>query len=169
MIHKSNAGGSMGIHIDHFNSTLLGRRRHAYKNLFPSAGSCNITKLDNWPTDAQLKKGLRFLNPCEEHDYGKHIFEELESGYLVATTRAGFYHIVYMGLNDSHFVDNRLERTQFHKRLDADFLILKKSDADPRDLAAAKRIFDTLKGAVERAIPKIPAPPKDAKLLRTHS
>jgi len=45
MIHKSNAGGSMGIHIDHFNSTLLGRRRQRHspsrKFLHRRGHACN--------------------------------------------------------------------------------------------------------------------------------
>jgi len=167
MIHRDYAGGAMGIHIDHFDPTLKGRGRHAYKNLFPSAGSCNVIKNDNWPSPAQQDEGMRFLNPCEEHDYGEHIFEN-EFGYLVATTTEGFYHIVNMGLNDDHFVENRRERTDLLQRLESDLLLLKKSSMLKEEADALRRIIETFKVRICKSIPRIELPPDDAELFETH-
>ncbi len=127
-----------------------------------------MKKSDTWPNKAESDLGMRYLNPCEEIDYGNHIFEDPETGYLVATSTAGFYHIVNMGLNDSHFVDNRKERTEFLMRLEADFLILDNSKADPEEVESAKRIFDTITQAVENSIPKIAPPPQGVVLYKTH-
>lgn len=167
MIHRDYAGGAMGIHIDHFDPTLTGRRRHAYKNLFPSAGSCNVIKNDNWPTREQSRQGMRFLNPCEEHDYGEHIFEN-EFGYLVATSVEGFYHIVNMGLNDDHFVENRKERSELLKRLDFDILILKESRLSSDEVEALKRVIETLKARLLKCIPQIDPSPPDVDVFETH-
>lgn len=168
MIHENKAGGIKGIHIDHFDPTLKGRRRHAYKNLFPSAASCNIKKSDNWPSKTELELGMRFLNPCEEHDYGEHIYEEPETGYLVATTSAGFYHIVHMGLNDSHFVRNRLERTHLIERLEANLFALKDKDIPTQQSISINQILEELNKAKEYSIPAIQAPPLGVYLYRTH-
>lgn len=169
MIHRNKAGGGKGIQIDHFNPTLKGRSRHAYKNLFPSAASCNNKKSNRWPNDAESKKGMRFLNPCEEHDYDEHIFEEPETGYLVATTLAGFYQITYMGLNDSHFVHNRLERKNLIERLENNNLFaLDNPNTPSNELENIKKILTALNEAKDYAILNIQAPPQGVTLYRTH-
>src|SRR5712691_4203012 len=76
MQHRRRAGGSaLLMEIDHFDPTIKGRKRHRYSNLFLASRYCNNKKWKNWPTANERAQGLRFLNCCEEWDYGEHIFE----------------------------------------------------------------------------------------------
>jgi len=167
MVHEDHADGASGMEIDHFNPTLTGRRRHVYGNLFPGAGSCNLSKSNTWPDADDLAVGMRYLNPCKEIDYGEHIFEERESGLLVATSTAGFYQIVNLGLNDSHFVRLRLDRTDLCERLYSNMFALRDRLADVENLEHVEVVIKSLNVQLSKMIPFIPEPPYGAELYRT--
>src|SRR5437870_5323534 len=76
MRHVQLAGGERHMEIDHFNPRLKDPARNRYRNLMLATRLCNLMKRDKWPKKWQSQKGLRFLNPCREQDYGKHILED---------------------------------------------------------------------------------------------
>jgi HNH endonuclease len=151
--HQRRAGGSpMSMEIDHFDPTIKGRDRHCYENLFLSTRYCNNKKHGNWPTDEQQARGVRFLNCCNEVDYGEHIFEDPDTYELVGVTPEGRYQIRTLDLNAAHFVDERRLRTQIRQLLFEEHKIVKESDA-------AIRVFHILKTELNYLIPPIEPPP----------
>lgn len=121
--HLSRLGGPGGIDIDHHNPHLPKDKRNQYKNLILASRHCNGKKGDRWPTPEQRKLGLRFLNPCEEMDYGVHIFEDPETFELWGATPAGIYHIRYLDLNADHLVRERRRRHELREFSKASFFI----------------------------------------------
>ena len=101
-----------GFKIDHFWPTSKGGSFTDYLNLFLSCDRCNHHKWDHWPTRAERNLGIRFLNCCEETDYGDHIFER-ENGELYSETPEGRYHIRMIFLNRPDLVRLRQKRRQF--------------------------------------------------------
>ena len=92
MIHMDNAGGEMCMEVDHFKpKEKFSRKPHVYSNLMLASRYCNGKKDDAWPSKELRALGFEFINPCEELDYGKHIFEDLNSGKLIGKTPKGCY------------------------------------------------------------------------------
>jgi hypothetical protein len=81
------------MEIDHFNPLLKGFERHRYENLFLATRHCNGAKSDTWPSKVARKRGIHFLNPCQELDYGVHIFEHPITHRLIGVTPSGDFHI----------------------------------------------------------------------------
>jgi hypothetical protein len=111
MQHESRLGLTT-MEVDHFNPTLSSNARNQYQNLFYSTRHCNNAKRRHWPTSGQQRKGIRFLNCCEEHDYGVHIFEDPKTHRVFGITPAGRYHVRICDLNAPHFVRERTDRAQ---------------------------------------------------------
>lgn len=105
------------MEIDHFNPKLGGSARHRYRNLMWSTRLCNNAKSDYWPTSEERKTGVRFLNPCEEWDYGVHIFEDPVTHELVGRTPAGKFHVKILRLNQETFIWERRERAKLIQHL----------------------------------------------------
>jgi hypothetical protein len=95
------------MEIDHFNPMLTGEARHSYRNLMWSTRLCNNAKRKYWPSSAERKRGIRFLNPCAEWDYGECIFENPVTHELIGKTPAARYHIEMLRLNNESFVWER--------------------------------------------------------------
>jgi hypothetical protein len=107
------------MEIDHFKPKKKFQRKvHSYSNLMLASRHCNGNKGDEWPSRKEAKQGFGFINPCEEMDYGKHIFEDIETGKLVGVTPKGAYQIAKCMLNARHLVRQRLERTKLRKLLE---------------------------------------------------
>ena len=106
-----------GFKIDHFFPTAKGGPWTAYTNLFLACDRCNQHKADNWPDVESRKSGVRYLNCCEEWDYGEHIFER-EDGIVFSDTVPGKYHIVMLKLNRPDLVRLRLSRTRVVQELE---------------------------------------------------
>jgi len=85
MQHQSHSGP---LEVDHFDPRRKNDLTQDYENLFPASRHCNGKKADTWPTRSELAVGCRFLNPCQEMDYGEQIFEAPESHELVGVTPA---------------------------------------------------------------------------------
>lgn len=143
------------MEIDHFDPTIRGRARHNYSNLFLATRHCNNKKQGNWPSPEERARGVRFLNCCEEMDYGEHIIEDPATSQLVGITSAGRYHIRTLDLNAAHFVAERQLRTYMKKLLFEQHKIVNKWDA-------ALRVFHLLQTELERLIPEIPNRPTGA-------
>jgi hypothetical protein len=149
MQHRRRAGGAeMLMEVDHFDPTIPGRARHRYKNLFLSSRFCNGRKQGNWPELAQWAKEVRFLNCCEELDYGKHIFEDLKTHCVFGITPAGRYHIRILDLNAPHLVEERAERAHYR-------YLLYKASKMVKQPEAAVAAFQALKAQVDYLIPEI--------------
>ena len=110
--HLHRVGGVGGMDIDHHNPKLKHPQKNAYSNMFLASRHCNGKKSDEWPTPTQRALGLRFLNPCEEQDYGVHLFEDPETFEIWGATPAGRYHIRMLDLNADHLVRERRRRCE---------------------------------------------------------
>lgn len=119
--------------------------------------SCNNTKSDHWPNKEQIEKGIRFLNPYEEKDYGVHIFEDLSTGRLQGSTPAGKWQILILGLNAEHLVRARLRRTKIIEKFTEAASI---SGADPENKMIGQvmeRFADVSEEFLNTSIPKLPS------------
>jgi hypothetical protein len=149
--HEQQAGGLTHMEVDHFNPTLRSRLRNKYCNLFLSTRHCNLKKHAYWPTPADQNKGIRFLNCCEEMDYGVHIFENPETHELVGVTPAGRYHIIACDLNADHLVTERRERSLLRALLTRTVAIVRPT----ADLGSLRANLKLLGSIVDRMIPPI--------------
>jgi hypothetical protein len=108
-IHENRAGGPEQFWIDHFQPRSKAGAANNYANLYWSCMGCNWIKSDQWPSPAEVARGYRFADPCQEQDYGAH-FKEDENGTLVALTLCGSYHIDRLRLNRPARLQVRRER-----------------------------------------------------------
>lgn len=144
------------MEIDHFDPRLKSKFIQRYSNLFLATRHCNGAKGDTWPTGAERNLGLRFLNPCNEKDYGEHMFEDPQSHRLVGVTPAGRYHIRMLDLNADHLVAERRERAEIRALLTRAAFTLKRG----RSEAEAVDLMSALRKQVEEMIPDFPFLPK---------
>jgi len=143
------------MEVDHFNPRLPGRLRNQYRNLYLATRHCNNSKGQHWPTAAQIRQGIRFLDCCREWDYGEHIFEDPATHRVQGVTRAGRYHVRMCDLNAPQFVAERRIRSQLR-------VVLTSSPAIIRDLAKGLEVInlvELLDEIADRLILAIPAPP----------
>jgi hypothetical protein len=106
------------MEIDHFNPNKKRNLIQQYENLFLATRHCNGAKRDRWPSNKERQLGVRFLNCCEETDYGVHIFEDPQTHELVGITPAGRYHVRNCDLNAPHLVEERAERAKLWRLLE---------------------------------------------------
>ena len=116
MRHISRCDGKLTV--DHFNPRKKKNKHQYYDNLFPATHRCNRAKSDTWPTKAKRDAGHRFLNCCEEQDYGTHIFEDPDTHKLVGLSKEGRFHILHCQLNDKYLVQERAERAELWNLLE---------------------------------------------------
>lgn len=157
MQHVNDAGGETCMEIDHHDPTLRGKKRHQYTNLFPATRHCNGSKLDHWPTRAERRKGLRFLDCTRETDYGAHLFEDPTTHRIVAVTTAGRYHTRMCALNAEHLVEKRRQRSELAHELGKVGHVTAHSTLP---FPSLKRLFDRVEYLLAKAIPPIPSPPQ---------
>ena len=137
------------MEVDHFNPNKKAEPIQQYSNLFLSSRHCNGAKRDRWPTGRDREAGIRFLNCCEEADYGLHIFEDPDDHTLVGVTPAGKYHVRNCDLNAPHLVLERDRRARLWALLESQRITIKK------DLPSMLQHLEVLKDEVEKMIPKI--------------
>jgi len=149
----------MMMEVDHFNPKISGKRRNWHGNLVPSARLCNNTKSDHWPSKEEIEKGIRYLNPYDEMDYGVHIFEDRSTGKLQGVTPAGKWHILRVGLNADHLVKARLRRTLIVRKF-LEGAMLSGADSKNEMIGKVMEHFSEVSEAVlNSAIPEIPQLP----------
>lgn len=161
MIHVDLAGGETCMEVDHFKpKKKFPRKAHSYKNLMLASSHCNRAKGEEWPNAELRKQGFEFINPCEEMDYGVHIFENLETGELVYASAKGSYQIAKCMLNAKHLVNQRKQRTLLLNLLESktpislpNSISIKEADSILRELIKTINIK-------EKLIPYIPPPQK---------
>lgn len=109
MVHWNACGK---LEVDHFYPKgLNGEGVHAYSNLMLASKHCNSAKWEYWPSKKEQEKGLRFIDPTREIDYGVHIFEDDKTGTLYPATMAGLYQILKCKLNSTQLKESRQLRT----------------------------------------------------------
>jgi hypothetical protein len=147
-----------GFKIDHHFPTSKGGAWTVYDNLFLSCDRCNHHKHDWWPRPEEQKQGVRFLNCCQEIDYGALLFEN-ERGEIVCKDNeaAAIYHRRILKLNRPELVRLRLKRRRILEKIEETFF-----QSDTKFDEASRKIFlvriELLKGLLEDLIPKIPLP-----------
>lgn len=149
--HYTRAGGESCMEVDHFDPRQKRDFIQDYRNLFLATRHCNLAKGKQWPTKADIAAGLRFLNPCEEMDYGEQILEDPISHKLVGLTPAAIWHIRKLNLNAEHLRMERHDRAEIWKDLRSAFTIKPRVSVDVVTTASA-----TLQATVDRMIPEIP-------------
>ena len=150
MQHQSRSGP---LEVDHFDPRQKKDLIQDYTNLFPASRHCNGKKADTWPNKAEKAAGCRFLNPCEEMDYGEHIFEDSRTHELIGATPAGRWHIRICGLNANHLVQERRRRADHWAAIRSKALLI------TGDHQAARDLIEKYRSEVELMIPEVPAPP----------
>jgi len=151
MQHTHNAGGKEHMEVDHFDPRKKNDYIQIYSNLFLAKRACNNKKQANWPTKAELRQGIRFLNPCKEMDYGVHIFEDPDTHEVWGATPAGRYHIRMTGLNSENLVAERAKRSKLRMFLTKTPLTFKRSPD-----AFIVQAITALKRELILCIPEIP-------------
>jgi hypothetical protein len=144
--------GEVAMHIDHFDPRKKKRARQAYSNLYLASSQCNVSKSNNWPAWFERTSGVRFLDPCDEQDYGAHIFEDPASYELIGTSPAGKYQISMCDLNAQHLVLKRRVRTALKE-------ILFGPGKIKSEFVTALEAITELRKEYDRSIPPIPQPP----------
>lgn len=146
-------GTKSDMHIDHFDPRKKNDKIQVYANLFLSDEHCNCAKSNMWPTDEEIAQGYRFLNCCEEVDYGNVIFEDPKTHELVGTTSAAIYHIEAIDLNDPGLIAARKSRSEVANCIRFLQARLEK-DLDVAPMLAR------IQAEASNSIPSIPAPPR---------
>ncbi len=143
------------MEIDHFDPREKKKNIHSYKNLFLATRHCNGAKDETWPTKKEMRDGIRFLNCCEEQDYGVHIFENPDSHELIGASPAGIFQIEICDLNAPHLVKERQRRAELIRLLEGKNLLfqLRCNRLTPDFIALIK----LLREQVDNLIPEIPA------------
>jgi hypothetical protein len=152
MQHESRSGA---LEVEHFDPSQKKDLIQKYSNLFLASRHCNGKKGDRWPNHQELKAGCRFLNPCEEMDYGEQIFEDPETNRLVGMNPAAIWHIRICGLNSSNLIEERKRRARHLQKLERQAFILTKG-ASPTTL---QELVASFRDEVDLMIPPIPPPP----------
>ena len=150
MQHQSHSGP---LEVDHFDPRQKKDLIQNYHNLFPASRHCNGKKSDAWPTKAELAAGCRFLNPCQEMDYGEQIFEKSDTHELVGLTTAARWHIRVCGLNADHLIQERRRRAKHWNTIKNVGVKIKGDHQRARELATSFR------EEVQLMIPEIPPVP----------
>lgn len=144
--------GEITMEIDHHNPTLKGVALHQYENLFPATRHCNGSKLGSWPSKEAQAKGVRFLNPCKEQDYGSQIFEDPNTHVLIGTTPAAIYHIDVLQLNAHFLVQERIDRAVLSELISQTLVTVRGPGAVVQNqIQDLQRVLGTM-------IPEIPPP-----------
>ena len=156
MRHTLRAGVDCA-EVDHFNPKLKNSLRHRYSNLMLAFRSCNNKKSNHWPTSQMQREGVRFLNPTKERDYGAQIFEDPQTGKLIPTSPAAFYHIEMLGLNAATFVRERVDRRALAKLFPTPDQ-LHFGGSSPAEMLKSLTVIRDL---IQNMIPPIPELPAD--------
>jgi len=123
MQHEARSGP---LEVDHFDPRKKKLVNQEYENLFPASRQCNGKKRDRWPTEEELRSGCRFLNPCEEMDYGEQIVEDARTHELIGLTIAARWHIRVCGLNAPLLVQERRKRASHWQTIKRSMFLLKR-------------------------------------------
>ncbi len=112
-IHEGefDAGGTKSFCVDHFRPKhLFLDLKCVYSNLYYACRHCNENKGGHWPSEALESAGFRFLDPCVDDYYGRHLFVEPD-GRIVPQSKAGAYTVDHIRLNRPYL--KRLRQSRY--------------------------------------------------------
>jgi hypothetical protein len=155
--HLTRAGGVKCMEVDHFDPRTRDKFRQNFQNLFLASRHCDGAKRDCWPTGKDQALGLRFLNPCQERDYGPHILEDPQPHLLIGTTPPGPCHIRMCDLNADHLIEERREWARIWALLRHSAFVVRHGHA-PEE---ATRLSPALRELAEKRIPEFPHLPTE--------
>lgn len=116
-IHEGEYGSFHNFACEHFkpkSKIEFCNLQNDYDNLLYSCQTCNRLKSNIWPSDALIKNGYFFLNPCEV-DYDEH-FEINEKNFkLMPKSNAAIYMIEKIHLDRQQLILLRKMRFLKHK------------------------------------------------------
>lgn len=138
--------------VDHFDPRLKQNKVQLYSNLFLADKRCNDRKSDHWPSSDAQAEGARFLNCCNEMDYGECIFEDPETHELIGTTPAAKYHIRMIDLNAPELVEARSDRSGY-------LSLMPRIEGMSKADANVERAMALIEPYIKQFIPAIPPPP----------
>ena len=129
---------------------LFPNLRNAYDNLYRSCRKCNAVKSGLWPSENQIRRGLRFLDPCtEDHDDHRRTQPD---GSLVPTTLTGRYTIRHVCLDRPTLTEFRRFLWHIQERAEAAEAGLRASGLPPE---ARARLLAELEAATAWLPPPI--------------
>lgn len=155
--HRDLAGGDKAMEVDHFNPDTKNDIVQDYHNLVLATRHCNGCK-SSLPSKTHKEQGLRFLNPCTEKDYGLHIFEDPASHYLWGETHLGRFHILKLGLNARHLVNERKRRYEIWAALREEQALILKPNVAFEMPAPLRLLIDEVKLMIPEWALKAPPP-----------
>ena len=100
------------------------------------------------------------INPCQEIDYGNHIFEDPNSHLLWGANATGRWHIRQLKLNAPHLVRERTTRTKLRLLWENPELQPLRATGD--SFSAMADQLDTLRRIIEEGITQWPLKPAPA-------
>lgn len=107
LFHELFAGGERNFELDHFRPLWKFRHlRRDFLNLYWTCHPCNKQKLDTWPPDELLNRGIGFVDLCSD-DFDDH-FQEGADGRWIPRTPSAEYTLERLDLNNAHLVRLRL-------------------------------------------------------------
>jgi hypothetical protein len=165
LIHEAHFGGLRNFHVDHFRPKSRDEFRHlelVYTNLYYSCALCNTFKRQSWPSTRELDAGFRFVDPCEEDLYERHVEVNGETGELRALTRAGEYTVAHIWLDRAQMNKHRRMLIEKEKKWQDLRNLLNSKSLPPATLAKARELMNEL----EREF-FAPHPPYDPADLET--
>ena len=112
LLHISQMS-KMVMEVDHFDPRKKDKNKQVYTNLVIAYRPCNNSKRAQWPTRAQAKLGMCYLNPRIDIDYGKHLFEDPDTHKIFGVTEEGKWHVEKLNLNDEFLVKARAQRARW--------------------------------------------------------
>ena len=142
--HEQKMGQFAAMEVDHFKPKgrpEFAHLEHEWTNLYYCCRICNQHKSNRWPTDQQMREGLRFVDPCEE-DPDEHFRLCLhprhdELCWLTPLTPAARYTIEKIRLNRDQLIQIRrslaAEEREEQDRLLEITRLIECLDADVRD------------------------------------
>jgi len=147
-LHERAYGLKRSMSIDHFRPKAQFKHLIAeYANLYYCCGPCNDRKSDHWPDATQRRRGMRFVDVCQDH-WDDHL--EVVNDMIAARTSAGRYTLEKLKLDrpalaqrirrlrmDIEAAENGLQKIDRIRQRDGDVL----STNSLRELAEQEVIF----------------------------
>lgn len=115
--HEDWADGQETFELDHFHPlSLFPDKVCDFYNLYYSCHRCNYLKLDHWPPDELIQKGIGFVDLCKDN-FDQH-FRATADGRWEPLTESARYTARILRLNGPHLIQRRLHLIQHGYALD---------------------------------------------------
>lgn len=113
------------FHVEHFRpKKSFDHLACAYSNLYYSCAICNWTKSDTWPSDAEILRGERFWDPCQDRSID-HFRCDSSSGEISHLSPCGQYTIDEIDLDRPLLRQMRIKRIHRQKRFREALIVLR--------------------------------------------